>query len=104
VVEGQNHRDNRFGCGIDIGKKLSSGNAHNLDPQRLQLRVAIDITLWPIAARMRLTIDLERDFGFGTIEIEDISSHRMLTPKLHDPGTSAEALPQQHLGQAHAFS
>jgi hypothetical protein len=93
VVEGQDHRDNRFGRGVNIDEHLTRRDTNDLNPQRRQLRIAIDIARGPVTARVRFAIDLECEPGLGAIDVEDEASHRMLAPKLHDPNSPAEALP-----------
>ena len=76
------------------------------DPQRrvsrpLQRFIADGVSRRPVARRMRLAVDLDRQSSFEASKVDDIPLERILTAEAQSFGPSAKVLPQEDFGQRH---
>ena len=101
VVEGQ--ASSRFSHDmtkhdVHILQNFNGRNPQRLDPGRLQPLVAIRVPLWPITARVRLPVHLDRQPCIAAEEVENVRPAWMLTPKLQAIGPLPKLLPENHFG------
>jgi hypothetical protein len=89
---------------VHVSEDIGSGNSKRPDTDALKLDVACGVSLRPIAAIVRLSVNLDREAGFAAKEIEDKRSKWMLPAKLEAFGTRSKNAPKQGFRQAHILT
>jgi hypothetical protein len=75
------HANNRVGRLVDLMHQVDRGDAHHNYAVLLEPGVAALIALRPITHVIAYPVDLNREAGFGAIEVEHVRPNRMLTSK-----------------------
>jgi hypothetical protein len=104
VVEGQTRprrNENPPQHGIRIIEKLDRRNAQRFDSRRPQPFIANRIPLWPIATRMGLPVNFDRQPRVTTEEIQHIRTGWMLATELETFRSLPKPMPQDDFGQRH---
>jgi hypothetical protein len=103
MVEGRRgKRDDRFGYCVGIPQYFGGRDTNDRQSARTQIGVTPSAIGRYSFSCVYLAIDLDRQSRGRAIGVDAIiRSHRMLPPKLHAHGRSAQPLPQQNLGIAH---
>lgn len=91
-------------CPLHIAKYLPRRNAHRLETLSAKPGIARFVARRPIAAIMRLAVDLDAKPRLQTGEVEHIPALRALLAKLEAVRPLSKLLPQQDLGQAHLLA
>jgi hypothetical protein len=73
-----------YGIGklIRVAKDILRRNAQDLDVLAIQPLCSPFVSLRPITEVMRNPVDLDRELGCRTVEVQDVLTDRMLPPKL----------------------
>ena len=105
MVEGGRYK--RCDCSddaIQIAENIVRGESHNAMAVLRQESVSPGVEIGPVAALMRLTIDLDRQPGRATIEIDHIRPDGVALAKLRAEFASPDLIPEPHFGQRHLAS
>ncbi len=89
-------------CGYDVidgSKHFTRRNAERLEPQRFQFDVSLGIPRRPVAAIMRLAVNLDRQARRQTGKVEAVRTNRMLPAEPIAPGSQPQGTPQHDLGR-----
>ena len=86
---------------IQIPQHIRRRNPHCPDPMLCQPRIAPRVTLWPVAALMRLSIDLNAQFRRVAVKIEIVIARRMLVPELVALRSRAKGFPENDFRECH---
>ena len=107
VVEGQALQaslHDEIHNGAQIGKHVASWNPQNVHGVASQPPIPILVPLRLVSAIVRLSVDLDRERGIETIEVEYIGAGGMLSAELDTCGTLAQFAPKKHFRQCHGLA
>ena len=99
MVEGQTSHGfghNISKHGIRIIEDLRRGNPNGLDASRSKPLVSCSIALGPVAPRVGLPVDFDRQSSIAAEEVEHVRAGRVLATELEIVWTLAKPVPQNH--------
>ena len=99
LVEGRAARgDDVTHDGVAIDQDLTRRNAESAEATGGEVVVARGVASGTITARMRLSVDFDRETCRQAGEVQAIRPDRMLASELEAAGSGAERAPEDHLG------
>src|SRR3982751_3737969 len=84
---------------FQIIEHIPGGNPQRVETSLGQHGIALQVALWTVTHRVRLTVDLDRQPTLEAGAIPDIAPARKLAAKPKPLGTFPQLLPQDDLGQ-----
>jgi hypothetical protein len=105
MVEGGGRRRNDHSDhGVQIAKHIVGRHAAQAIAVRPHEMVTLGIAGGSIAPIVYLPIDLDAEPRRGGVEVDHISTNRMLAAKSQSRSVASKHLPEQHLGIAHVLA